>query len=77
MTPPHSENGKTVAFEGVASELSDLELDTRANASTFATQHQSQPQSEQPSAMIKEEEEVEPDHYYGGGKIPVFKPVSN
>ncbi len=22
------------------------------------------------------EEDIEPDHYYGGGKIPVFKPVS-
>ncbi len=23
-----------------------------------------------------EDEEIFPDHYYGGGKIPVFKPVS-
>jgi hypothetical protein len=22
------------------------------------------------------EEEIQPDHFYGGGKIPVFKPVS-
>ncbi len=21
--------------------------------------------------------EIEPDHYYGGGKVPVFKPVSH
>jgi hypothetical protein len=24
-----------------------------------------------------EEEDIEPDHYYGGGKIPVFKPVGH
>jgi hypothetical protein len=24
----------------------------------------------------EEAEDIEPDHYYGGGKIPVFKPVS-
>lgn len=24
----------------------------------------------------EEEEDIEPDHYYDGGKIPVFKPVS-
>lgn len=24
-----------------------------------------------------EEEEIEPDHYYEGGRIPVFKPVSD
>ena len=29
---------------------------------------------------LEEEEdigEIEPDHYYGGGKVPVFKPVSS
>lgn len=42
------------------SELSDLELDPKNGAA---------PASEE------EDEEIEPDHYYGGGKIPVFKPV--
>jgi hypothetical protein len=27
-------------------------------------------------AAALEGEEIEPDHYYGGGKIPVFRPVS-
>lgn len=69
ITPPHSASGKKDVPEGVLSELSDLELDPR-NA----------PVSDE--APIKQEneddndEEIEPDHYYGGGKIPVFKPVS-
>lgn len=25
---------------------------------------------------VEDEEEIVPDHYYGSGKIPVFKPVS-
>lgn len=25
---------------------------------------------------VVDDEEIVPDHYYGGGKIPVFKPVS-
>jgi hypothetical protein len=61
ITPPHSANGKGDAPGGVPSELSDLELDSKAAAAPDAT----------PS-----EEEIEPDHFYGGGKIPVFKPVS-
>lgn len=48
--------------EGVPSELSDLELDPKATAA--------------PDATPPKEDEIEPDHYYGGGKIPVFKPVS-
>ncbi|KAJ5771399.1 uncharacterized protein N7511_003450 [Penicillium nucicola] len=64
ITPPQSANGKTTAPEGVPSELSDLELD-----------HKAAPPPE--TAEIKEEEveDIEPDHYYGGGKIPVFKPT--
>lgn len=34
---------------------------------------------EEPAAEIKiedEEGDIFPDHYYGGGKVPVFKPVS-
>jgi hypothetical protein len=72
ITPPHSANGKKEAPEGVPSELSDLELD-----------HQTVPASDIPHIKkeeieeeIEEIEDIEPDHYYGGGKIPVFKPVS-
>lgn len=66
ITPPHSVNGKGDAPEGVPSELSDLELDPKANAAA----------PEATPSKEEEEEEIEPDHYYGGGKIPVFKPVS-
>lgn len=72
ITPPHSANGKKEAPEGVPSELSDLELD-----------HQSAPapdtikiKQEEVEEKAEEVEEIEPDHYYGGGKVPVFKPVS-
>ena len=72
ITPPQSANGKKEAPEGVPSELSDLELD-----------HQSVPapdtskiKQEEVEEKVEEIEEIEPDHYYGGGKVPVFKPVS-
>ena len=61
ITPPHSANGKADVPEGVPSELSDLELDPRTAAAPVATPIQ---------------DDIQPDHYYGGGKIPVFKPVS-
>lgn len=60
ITPPNSADGKKNASEGVPSELSDLDLDHNAAA---------------PSVEAVEED-IEPDHYYEGGRIPVFKPVS-
>ncbi|KKK24596.1 jumonji family transcription factor [Aspergillus rambellii] len=63
ITPPHSINGMKETPDGVPSELSDLELDANAAAA-----------QEAPS-IEGEEEEIEPDHYYGGGKVPVFKPT--
>ncbi|KAL2796726.1 hypothetical protein BJX66DRAFT_128645 [Aspergillus keveii] len=65
ITPPHSVNGRKDVSDGVPSELSDLELDSKAAGAQKA-----------PSIEDAEEmEEIEPDHYYGGGKIPVFKPT--
>ena len=64
ITPPQSVTGKKEVPDGVQSELSDLELDPNATGA-----------QEIPS-MEADDEEIEPDHYYGGGKIPVFKPVS-
>lgn len=69
ITPPQSANGKKDVPDGVPSELSDLELDPKPVAETETD----------PTPIKQEEpgeEEIEPDHYYGGGKIPVFKPVS-
>jgi hypothetical protein len=60
ITPPNSADGKKNASEGVPSELSDLDLDHNAAA---------------PSVEAVEED-IEPDHFYEGGRIPVFKPVS-
>lgn len=60
ITPPNSADGKKNASEGVPSELSDLDLDHNGTA---------------PSVEAVEED-IEPDHYYEGGRIPVFKPVS-
>ncbi|KAL4915125.1 hypothetical protein BDW62DRAFT_133069 [Aspergillus aurantiobrunneus] len=62
ITPPHSVNGKKEAPDGAPSELSDLELDSKAAGA-------------QEAASAEGEDEIEPDHYYGGGKIPVFKPT--
>lgn len=65
ITPPQSVNGKKETPEGAPSELSDLELDPNATSAAI-----------QSGNVEPEEEEIEPDHYYGDGKIPVFKPVS-
>lgn len=61
ITPPNSADGKKHVPDGVPSELSDLELDNHNKAA--------------PSVEAVEED-IEPDHYYDGGQIPVFKPVS-
>lgn len=68
ITPPQSANGKKEAPEGVPSELSDLELDSKPTTEELEEKEIKQEDVE--------EEDIEPDHYYGGGKIPVFKPVS-
>lgn len=62
ITPPNSADGKKHAPDGLPSELSDLELDNHNRAA--------------PSVETVAEEEITPDHYYDGGKIPVFLPVS-
>jgi hypothetical protein len=72
ITPPQSANGKKDAPEGVPSELSDLELDPNSTAVPGEPMIKRE-QSEEAEELI---EDIEPDHYYGGGKIPVFKPVS-
>ncbi|CAL5871088.1 uncharacterized protein PFLUO_LOCUS5334 [Penicillium psychrofluorescens] len=69
ITPPQSANGKKEAPEGVPSELSDLELDSKPTAEEPEEKPIKQEELEE------EEEDIEPDHYYGGGKIPVFKPT--
>ncbi|KAJ9297307.1 hypothetical protein DTO271G3_4600 [Paecilomyces variotii] len=63
FTPPNSANGKKDAPEGVPSELSDLELDQNASAAPAL-------ETAEPDDV-----EIEPDHYWGDGKIPVFKPT--
>ena len=73
ITPPHSANGKKEAPDGVPSELSDLELDQKSTVTGAAApgEHRSTEEDNEE----EEEYEIEPDHFYGGGKIPVFKPV--
>lgn len=72
ITPPQSANGKKEAPEGVPSELSDLELDNQSAPAPDTTKIK----QEEVEEKVEEIEEIEPDHYYGGGKVPVFKPVS-
>ena len=62
LTPPTSENTDKKEDES-GSELSDLEPE--------------EPQEEHlVQSKVEDEEEIVPDHYYEGGKVPVFKPVS-
>lgn len=67
MTPPNSADGKKNTSDAAPSELSDLDLDHNAAAPSV---------EEATAAAAVEEENIEPDHYYEGGRIPVFKPVS-
>lgn len=69
ITPPQSANGKKDVPEGVPSELSDLELDPKNGPVPNETPIKQEEEED-------DDEDIEPDHYYGGGKIPVFKPVS-
>ena len=62
LTPPTSENTDKKDDES-DSELSDLEPEEL-------------PEEKSEQANTKEQEEMVPDHYYEGGKVPVFKPVS-
>ena len=62
LTPPTSENTEKKDDES-GSELSDLEPE--------------EPPEEPPvPPNVRDQEEIVPDHYYEGGKVPVFKPVS-
>lgn len=70
ITPPHSANGKKDVPEGVPSELSDLELDPKAAPTSDSN-------TTKKEDTVEEVQDIEPDHYYGGGKVPVFKPVSS
>ena len=72
ITPPHSANGKKEAPEGVPAELSDLELDPQS----APVSDEIHIKREEVEEEVEEIEDIEPDHYYGDGGIPVFKPVS-
>lgn len=71
LTPPTSEStDKKDDDDDSGSELSDLEPEEPFVAPVADT-----PQV-QPIKEEEGEEEIVPDHYYEGGKVPVFKPVS-
>lgn len=65
LTPPTSENTDK-KDEDSDSELSELEPEIEEPG----VEPKMEPKTE------KVEEEIVPDHYYEGGKVPVFKPVS-
>ena len=62
LTPPASENTERKDDES-GSDLSDLEPEEPLE------EHYDQPK-------VEDEADIVPDHYYEGGKVPVFKPVS-
>ena len=61
LTPPTSEDTDKKDDDS-GSELSDLEPEES-------------PEEHSVHTTSKDEEEIVPDHYYEGGKVPVFKPV--
>lgn len=78
ITPPQSASGKKEAPEGMPAELSDLELD----AQSAPAPDEIRIKQEEVEDKIEDDkgaediEDIEPDHYYGDGGVPVFKPVS-
>lgn len=75
ITPPQSANGKKEAPEGVPAELSDLELDAQPAPVPDGIRIKRE-EVEDKIEDVEAVEDIEPDHYYGDGGIPVFKPVS-
>ncbi|PGG96394.1 hypothetical protein GX51_07848 [Blastomyces parvus] len=83
MTPPASADGEKISSSSSidhnntspssaassTSELSDMELDSNSNSNTAKV-----PESTTTTTTTAEDE-IHPDHYYGGGKVPVFKPT--
>jgi len=81
ITPPQSASGMKDVPEGLPSELSDLELDRKSAQAPDEPpiKQEEQEKHEEQEEQGKQEVEmgpIDPDHYYGDGKIPVFKPVS-
>ena len=66
LTPPTSEGTKGNRDDS-SSELSDLEPEDSPKL-----EPKLEPQVE---PKLESVEEIVPDHYYEGGKVPVFKPV--
>ncbi|KAL9129255.1 MAG: hypothetical protein Q9217_002235 [Psora testacea] len=60
LTPPTSEGTKGNQ-DDTGSELSDIEPE--------------EPASGMPEPQVEDEGDIVPDHYYDGGKVPVFKPT--
>ena len=65
LTPPTSESTKD-NHDDSGSELSDLEPEEAPKLEPVEDQKEDD----------DDDAEIVPDHYYDGGKIPVFKPVS-
>lgn len=66
LTPPTSESTGKKDEDDSGSELSDLEPEDSIE----------EPAQEEKICEEDNDEEIFPDHYYEGGQIPVFKPVS-
>lgn len=64
LTPPTSEDNDK-RDEASNSDLSDVEMDEKDDSRNAGLGNDGD----------EGEDVIEPDHYYEGGKIPVFKPV--
>ncbi|KAK2787517.1 hypothetical protein FQN51_003148 [Onygenales sp. PD_10] len=74
MTPPASAAGEKVSPpDSLSSDLSDIDIDSNNSAAGGGGVGGGAESAT--TAPDEEMDEIEPDHYYGGGKIPVFKPT--
>jgi len=68
LTPPTSDKDDNRTDVHSSSDLSEIEPDQEIQVDPKL--------AEEPRQEEEMEEEIVPDHYYDGGRIPVFKPVS-
>lgn len=73
---PHAfdHGGPADALTPPTSEDNNLKLETESTTSDLSDLPA---EDAPPKEEEDDEEEIVPDHYYDGGKIPVFKPVSS
>ena len=76
LTPPTSEGTKGNRDDS-GSELSDLDPEESPKHSPRPSPAAKPLREPKVEPQVQDDGEILPDHYYEGGRVPVFKPVRN